>query len=281
MKVIRGKRALVTGAASGIGRALALALAREGAHLFLLDIDANGLANIAAEARGLGVPVVVATCDLVHPPAVRRAADDVLQTWGGVEILINNAGISYHGSTESMSDEQWDRVLALNLAAPLQLTRRLLPALLSSGDAHVVNVCSILGLVAIPRFAAYQTSKYGLVGFSESLRAEYASRGLGVTALCPGFVRTNIYRAMVDGTGGRPMRTPPRLFMASPEQVAARAIRAIYRNHGVVPVTFLANLMWRLKRWLPGLWDLANRTRGKKKADSGAGMRPPESPAAA
>jgi short-subunit dehydrogenase len=140
-----------------------------------------------------------------------------------------------------------------------------LPALLSSGDAHIVNVCSIMGLVAIPRFTAYQTSKYGLVGFSESLRAEYASRGLGVTALCPGFVQTNIYRAMVDGTGGRPMRTPPRFFMASPELVAARAIRAIYRNHGVVPVTFLANLMWRLKRWFPRLWDLANRRRCKKK----------------
>jgi NAD(P)-dependent dehydrogenase (short-subunit alcohol dehydrogenase family) len=264
MKVIRGARALVTGAASGIGRALALALAREGADLYLLDIDENGLASVALEARALGVRVITATCDLVCPVAARSAADELLQAWGGLEILVNNAGISYHGNTDTMSDEQWDRVLALNLHSPLQLTRRLLPALLSSGDAHIVNVCSVLGLAAVPRFTAYQTSKYGLVGFSESLRAEYASRGLGVTALCPGFVQTNIYRAMVDGTGGRPMRAPPRLLRASPEQVAARAIRAIYRNHGVVPVSFLANLMWRLKRWLPGLWDLANRRRCKQ-----------------
>jgi 3-oxoacyl-[acyl-carrier protein] reductase len=263
MKVIRGKRALVTGAASGIGRALALALAREGADLYLLDINENGLASIALEARDLGVRVRTVICDLVCPAAARSAADQLLQAWGGLEILINNAGISYHGNTEAMSDEQWDRVLAVNLHSPLLLTRRLLPALLSSGDAHIVNVCSILGLVAIPRFTAYQTSKYGLVGFSESLRAEYASRGLGVTALCPGFVQTNIYRA-IDGTGSRPMRPPPRLVVASPEQVAARAIRAIYGNHGVVPVTFLAKLMWRLKRWLPGLWDLANRRRCKK-----------------
>src|SRR5262249_3561003 len=158
--------------------------------------------------------------------------------------------------------------LAINLQSPVQLTRRLLPALLSSGDAHVVNVCSILGLVAIPRFTAYQTSKYALVGFSESLRAEFASRGLGVTALCPGFVQTNIYRAMVDRTGGRAMRQPPRIFMGTADQVAARTIRAIYRNHGVVPVTFLANLMWQLKRWLPGVWDLANRRRGKRKPDT-------------
>jgi len=268
MKVIRGKRALVTGAASGIGRAVALALAREGADLYLLDVNENGLADLALEARALCVRVRTVICDLAHPAAARSAADELLRAWGGLEILINNAGISYHGNTEAMADEQWERVLAVNLHSPLQLTRRLLPALLASGDAHIVNVCSILGLVAIPRFTAYQTSKYGLVGFSESLRAEYASRGLGVTALCPGFVRTNIYRVL-DGTGSRPMRAPPRLLVASPEKVAARAIRAIYRNHGVVPVTFLANLMWRLKRWLPGLWDLANRRRGKKEPGRG------------
>jgi len=263
MKVIRGKRSLVTGAASGIGRAIALALAREGADLCLLDIDENGLSNVAIEARGLGARVMTVACDLASPTAARNAADELLQAWGGLEILINNAGISYHGDTDTMPDEQWERVLAVDLYSPLLLTRKLLPALLSSGDAHIVNVCSILGLAAIPRFTAYQTSKYGLVGFSESLRAEYASSGLGVTALCPGFVQTNIYRVM-DGTGSRPMRAPPRLVVASPEQVAARAIRAIYRNHGVVPVTFFANLIWRLKRWLPGLWDLANRRRCKK-----------------
>jgi NAD(P)-dependent dehydrogenase (short-subunit alcohol dehydrogenase family) len=263
MKVIRGKRALVTGAASGIGRAIALALAREGADLYLLDIDRAGLASVAADAGNRGVRIRTSICDLANPAAARRAADELLQAWGGLEILINNAGISYHGNTETMPDEQWDRLLAINLHSPLVLTRRLLPALLASVDAHIVNVCSILGLAAIPRFTAYQTTKYGLVGFSESLRAEYASRGLGVTALCPGFVQTNIYRAM-ESSGGRPMRMPPRLLVASPEQVATRAMRAIYRNHGVVPVTVLANLMWRLKRWFPKLWDLANRRRGKK-----------------
>src|SRR5262249_10821314 len=155
MKVIRGKRALVTGAPSGLGRAGALALAGEGADLYLLDVSENGLANVALEARGLGVRVLTVVCDLAHPGAARSAADELLRAWGGLEILINNAGISYHGNTEAMSDEQWERVLALNLHSPLQLTRRLLPALLSSGDAHIVNVCSVLGLVAVHRFTAY------------------------------------------------------------------------------------------------------------------------------
>jgi short-subunit dehydrogenase len=138
-----------------------------------------------------------------------------------------------------------------------------LPALLATEEAHILNVCSILGLVAIPKFTAYQTSKFGLVGFSESLRAEYTCRGLGVTALCPGFVRTNIYQAMLEGAGARPMRSPPRWFYASPELVAARAIKAIRRNQGVVTLTLLARLMWFVKRLAPRLWAFAVRARKK------------------
>jgi NAD(P)-dependent dehydrogenase (short-subunit alcohol dehydrogenase family) len=264
MKTIRGKKALVTGAASGIGRAIALALAREGAALYLLDIDADQLAAAAAEARGYGVPVVEAPCDLARPEQITVAVQALLEHWGGLDILVNNAGVSYHGKTETMPAKLWQRLLAINLLAPVRLTMELLPSLLAREEAHVVNVCSILGLVAIPKFTAYQTSKFGLVGFSESLRAEYTCRGLGVTALCPGFVRTNIYQAMLDGEGARPMRTPPRWLWASPELVAAHAVRAIYRNQGVAPVTLLARFLWSVKRHAPRLWDFASRSRKKK-----------------
>ena len=264
MKTIRGKKALVTGAASGIGRAIALALAREGATLYLLDIDAINLAVVAAEARRHGAPVVEASCDLAQPPQVTAAVQALLEHWGGLDILVNNAGVSYHGKTETMPAKLWQRLLAINLLAPVQLTMELLPTLLAREEGHIVNVCSIMGLVAIPKFTAYQTSKFGLVGFSESLRAEYTCRGLGVTALCPGFVRTNIYQAMLDGEGARPMRTPPRWLWASPELVAARAVRAIYRNHGVAPVTWLAGFLWSVKRHAPRLWDFASRSRKKK-----------------
>jgi short-subunit dehydrogenase len=264
MKTLRGKRALVTGSASGIGRAIALDLARQGAHLYLLDVDAAKLALVAAEARKHGNGVIDVPCDLAQPEEITAVSKTVLQDWGGLDILINNAGISYHGKTEDMSAGQWQRLLGINLLAPIQLTMELLPALLAAEEGHVLNVCSILGLVAIPKFAAYQTSKFGLVGFSESLRAEYMCRGLGVTALCPGFVRTNIYQAMLDGAGARPMRSPPRWFFASPEMVAARAIKAIRRNQGVVTVTWLARLMWFVKRLAPRLWSFAVRARKKK-----------------
>jgi short-subunit dehydrogenase len=264
MKTLRGKRALVTGSASGIGRAIALSLAREGAHLCLLDVDAAKLSLVAAEARKHGNLVVDVPCDLAHPEEITAVTKTLLQEWGGLDILINNAGISYHGKTDQMSAGQWQRILGVNLLAPIQLTMELLPALLAAEEAHILNVCSILGLVAIPKFTAYQTSKFGLVGFSESLRAEYTCRGLGVTALCPGFVRTNIYQAMLDGDGARPMRSPPRWFYASPEMVAARALKAIRRNQGVVTVTWLARFLWFVKRLAPRLWGFAVRARKNK-----------------
>jgi short-subunit dehydrogenase len=272
MKTIRGKKALVTGAASGIGRAIALALAREGAALYLLDVDAAKLAAVAAEARRQGIPVVEAPCDLARPEQITAVTRALLEDWGELDILINNAGVSYHGKTDGMPAREWQRLLAINLLAPVQLTLELLPVLLAREEAHIVNVGSILGLVAIPKMTAYQVSKFGLVGFSESLRAEYNRQGLGVTALCPGFVQTDIYRAMLEGEGARPMRTPPQWFFASPEHVAARAVRAIYRNQGVVAVTLLARLMWLLKRLAPRLWSAAVRSGRKKKA------RPAETP---
>jgi NAD(P)-dependent dehydrogenase (short-subunit alcohol dehydrogenase family) len=280
MKTIRGKRALVTGAASGIGRAISLALAREGADLYLLDLDDEKLAGVVAEAEQYGTEVVGQRCDLARPDSINAAVRAFLQTWQHLDILVNNAGVSYHGKTELMSAGQWDWVLGVNLLGPIQLTRELLPTLLAREEAHIVNVCSVLGLVAIPRFTAYQTTKFGLVGFSESLRAEYTCRGLGVTALCPGFVRTNIFQAMTAGRKGKPMRPAPAWMYASPERVAARVLKAIRRNEGLVPVTRLARFLWLVKRLTPGLWDFASRARNKKTRPSagGLGVEPPGSP---
>src|SRR5258708_7323795 len=123
MKIIRGKKALVTGAASGIGRAIALALAREGADLFLLEIDEAGLAATAPDAQSAGVAVVARCFDLAAPAAVTAAVDALLAAWGGLNILVNNAGVAYYGPTEAMSGAQWDRMLAVNLLAPIQLDR--------------------------------------------------------------------------------------------------------------------------------------------------------------
>jgi short-subunit dehydrogenase len=260
MRSLRQKLALVTGSGSGIGRAIAMALACEGANLFLVDIDPQGLATAADEAQMLGVHVSTYVTDIGRPREVEQLVDALLARWAGLDILVNNAGIAFYGLTEQMTDQQWDRVLAVNLHGPILLARRLLPALLARGEAHIVNVCSLAGLVAAPRLTAYQVSKSGLVGFSESLRAEYGGRGLGVTALCPGLVRTNIFEA-AGTTPGRSVPRFPRWLYTSPERVARRAIRAIRRDQGVVGVTVLDHLVWGIKRFAPGLLDFVQRFR--------------------
>ena len=208
MRLLKGKRALLTGAASGIGRALALELARAGVHLYLLDIDAAGLKSVVDECRSLDVVAVGRQCDLSQPAQIAGAVADLLARWKYIDLLVNNAGVAYYGPTEKMTAVQWDWLMAINLLAPLQITRELLPTLLARGEVHILNVCSISGIVAGGRFSAYHTSKFGLVGFTEAMRAEYNRRGIGVTNLCPGPVSSNLYNRALSGRG-KPVPNPP------------------------------------------------------------------------
>jgi 3-oxoacyl-[acyl-carrier protein] reductase len=253
MKTIRGRRAMVTGAANGIGRAIALALAEEGADLFLVDIDSDNLSAVAVGARAYGVEAATYVCDLAEPTQVSAAVERVRQ-WGGLNILINNAGLAYYGPAHLMTDEQWNRIMAVNLLAPVQLVRALLPTLLAADEAHILNMCSMFGLTTWRKTLAYQTTKFALVGFTAGLRADYCRDHFGVTALCPGFVQSALVE---DYAAGEPhkRRSVPRWICATPETVAARAIQAIRRNQGMVVITPAAHLWWRLGRFFPGLVD--------------------------
>jgi short-subunit dehydrogenase len=269
MRQLRGKTALVTGAASGIGRAISLALAREGTRLLLVDIDATGLGSVAAEARLHGVEVAERRCDVGQSGDVSATVAEILAKWGGVDILVNNAGITYYGKTVEMSEEHWDRLLRINLHAHLQFTRELLPSLLARPEAHVLNVCSMFGLFGAPKLAAYCTTKFALVGFSDALRAEYGRDGLGVTALCPGFVSTNLFTSAPQHASAKGPKIPPRLFSTTPDKVARAAVRAIRRDRRFVVVEPFARLTCTVKRLAPGLIDfffhLGRRKRVAKK----------------
>ena len=258
MRIIRGKKALVTGAASGIGRAIARALAGEGADVFLVDINADALADVAREAGNHGVKVVTAVCDLSDPAQIEELGANLRRRWNGLNILVNNAGIAYYGHTHLMTGEQWQRIMAVNLLAPIRLVHELLPLLLVAEEAHILNVSSMFGLATWRKTAAYQTSKFGLVGFSAALRAEYCSDTFGVTALCPGFVRSSLLKAGETDNADRQLAVP-NWICASAEQTAAKAIRAIRRNRGIVLVTPAAHFYWRLSRFFPGLVDWLTR----------------------
>lgn len=267
MKSIRGKLALVTGAASGIGKAIAIALAREGADLYLLDVDEAGLKEVVAEVTSLKVKALGKVCDLTKPESISAAVQEILSRWPHIDILVNNAGVAYYGPTHKMTGDQWSWLLSINLLAPIQLTRELLPTLLERPEAHILNVCSIAGLVAGGRFAAYHVSKFGLVGFSEALRAEYGRKGIGVTALCPGPVRTKLYESAQTGKGStKPVPQPPRWICTTETKVADKAIKAIRKNKRLVLLTPLAHLLYQTKRFAPWLLDLLNHTGRKKKS---------------
>jgi short-subunit dehydrogenase len=168
---------------------------------------------------------VARRCDLSRADEIRSAFDEVLKTWGGIDILVNNAGIMYYGATENISDQQWAEVLAINLTAPIMLTRLFLPSLLERHDAHILNVCSIYGLVPKRRLAAYQTAKFALVGFSQSFALGIWATRVGYYALCPGLVRTDLI-----GAAEKSGRLKNRLTLAShlavaPEIVALRAVQ--------------------------------------------------------
>jgi short-subunit dehydrogenase len=254
MKILRDKKALVTGAASGIGRAVALALARQGVDLYLIDIDAERLAAAAGEAERSGIAVLTHVCDLSDATQITGAVKALLAAWNRLDILVNNAGTVYYGPTHKMSAEHWNRVLSINLLAPIQLVRELLPTLTAQQEAHIVNISSIFGLVPMRKIAAYQTSKFGLVGFSAALRAEYGRNGCGVTALCPGFVRTAMIEDFVDADREQPLRIPSWLC-TSAEKVADEAIRAIRKNKALVVISPMARLFWWLARFSPRLFD--------------------------
>src|SRR5262249_29624956 len=140
MRIIRDKVALVTGAGSGLGRAIALRLARERAHLHLADVNATAVNETAAQIRATGQKAGVTVCDLSDRSSTYPLANDILAQWGGLHILGNNAGIGWYGPTQRMTDDEWDRLLTINLLAPIRLTRRLLKTMLARPEAHVVNM---------------------------------------------------------------------------------------------------------------------------------------------
>ena len=254
MRTIHDKIALVTGAGSGLGRAISLRLAKEGARLHLADINATALEATASQIRALGRRVAVTSCDLTNPASLDSLVADVHNHWGGLDILVNNAGIAWYGPTQKMTDDEWDKLLTLNLHVPIRLTRRFLKTLLARPESHVINMASICGWVCGGRFNAYHVSKFGLVGFSEALRAEFNRHGLGVTALCPGPVLTDLYKNSGCGYADRETPHPPAWLCTTADRVAAKTIRAIYRNHALSLVGVAAHLLYHSKRLAPSIF---------------------------
>lgn len=189
MNTLTDKTCVVTGAAGGIGRALALELGRRGARLALVDLDPDALDAVAAE---LSVPVSVHAVSVADRAAMLALPAQVLAHHPSVDVLINNAGITVYGSFQEHTLDDWDRVLNVNLMGVVHGVHAFLPHLLQRPQAHIVNLSSIFGVVGVPNQSAYCASKFGVRGLSEALWEELAHTNVGLTVVHPGGVRTGI-----------------------------------------------------------------------------------------
>lgn len=261
MREFRGKVAAITGAGSGIGRALALQLAREGARLALSDIDEAGLAQTAREVAACAVACSTARVDVADRDAVFAWAEACAREHGQVDLAINNAGVALAAPAEAMRREDFDWLMGVNFWGVVHGTQAFLPHLRASGDGHLVNVSSVFGIVAMPTQAAYNASKFAVRGYTEALRMELELERapVGVTCVHPGGVATAIARsqridpavARMTGQDIEHFRAQSELLIArtTPEAAARQILAGVRRNARRVlvgPDARLVDIMARL-----------------------------------
>jgi short-subunit dehydrogenase len=248
----KDKVVVVTGAASGIGREMALAFARRGARLAIVDIVEPGLQGVRDELASMGTEVHLHVVDVSRAEEVEALCENVYRDMGRVDVLCNNAGVIAIGKFEDLSLEDVEWIMGVNLRGVMHGCHFFYPRMVAQGGGgHIVNTASGGGMAPLPFCAAYCCTKYAVVGLSETLRAEAALHGIGVSAICPAVVSTNFARTakMVSGTNrsapGEVQEWLERLYGRinyTPDRVAAAAVRAVERNRCVVPVGFIAYL---------------------------------------
>lgn len=237
MKIKPGVKVCITGAASGIGRATALALGRKGADLFLSDINAKGLDETCGLIQNSGGTVKrSAAFDISDFNAVKNFADGIHADFGPLDILINNAGIALFALVEDMTHEHWEKIIKVNLWGPIHGVECFLPEMIRAKRGHLVTVSSTAGLIGAPWHAAYSTAKWGLVGLSEVLQQDLAQHNIKVTVICPGAVDTPLKHTVeilgVDKNSERVQKVVRRFekHAITPECAAEIIIDAINRD---------------------------------------------------
>ena len=267
MKSFKNKVAAITGAASGIGRALALELGGRGCHLALSDIDEAELGETVQKVSGLGVRVTSERVDVADREAVHAWADRVVSEHGKVNLIVNNAGVALGSTVEKMSYGDFEWLMGVNFWGVVHGTKAFLPHLKATGDGHIVNISSVFGLAGIPSQSAYNSAKFAVRGFTESLREELDMLGYGVSAssVHPGGIKTNIARAArMDesirdlGLGAEGLDTREvfeRSFITTAESAARTIVEGVKRNQRRILVGPDARVYDWMVRLLPSAYQ--------------------------
>ncbi len=256
-----GKRCLVTGAASGIGRAVALRLAAQGAELYLTDRNRDGLELTVADARALGAEVPEhRALDIADYDEVAAFAADVHAKHPSMDVVLNIAGVSAWGTVDRLTHEQWSKVIAINLMGPIHVIETFVPPMMAAGrGGHLVSVSSAAGLFAMPWHAAYSASKFGLRGLSEVLLFDLARHRIGVSLVVPGAVNTPLVNTVeiagVDREDPRVARWVDRFtgHAVSPETAAEKILAGVAKNRYLIYTSPDVRAVYAFKRlaWWP------------------------------
>ncbi|MEW2500204.1 MULTISPECIES: SDR family NAD(P)-dependent oxidoreductase [unclassified Amycolatopsis] len=235
MKEFTDKVAVITGAGSGIGRALALGLGLRGARLALSDVDAEGLEGTVEAAKAQGADVRGYSLDVSDRAAVLAHADEVASAFGRVNVVVNNAGVALGATVEDMTFEDYDWLMGINLGGVVNGTKAFLPHLIGSGDGHLVNISSVFGFVGVPTQSAYNAAKFAVRGFTEALREEMlaARHPVAVSCVHPGGIKTNIARHARGGSDGDQEAAAAgfeKIALTTPKKAAETIIRGVERR---------------------------------------------------
>jgi short-subunit dehydrogenase len=259
---LKGKTALITGASRGIGPHIAAALAGRGMNLVLTSRSGPELEEVAAEQRKHGVRVVTVITDLLDADARTLLVGAAEREFGGVDVLVNNAGGDPLRQFDDMTIEENLAILELNLTAPIALTHLVLPGMLERGRGHVVNISAMAGRVSFPFAEAYAAAKDGVIGFTRVLRSDYRARGVSASVLILGAIRG-------AGQGQRTlddMKQPASAFMAPVDMVAKALLRALDRDRAeIVVMPGPGRLMRALMDYFPGMGPWMNKQMGVTK----------------
>ncbi len=245
-----GRRVFVTGGASGLGRELALRFAAAGWRVAIGDVNEGRAAETGA---ALGPGALVLRCDVTREEDLAAAAARLEERWGGVDVVVNNAGVADAGGIDEVPDERWRWILEVNLLGVVRGCRAFTPLFRRQGRGWFVNVASMAGLLDVPLMASYNASKAAVVSLSETLQNELEGDGIGVTVVCPGFFRTHLGESLRTGSPG--LRAAMEgLFARSPvtaAQIADQVFRAVERGAFQVLPHPAGRRAWLLKRLLP------------------------------
>ena len=244
------KRVILTGASGGIGQALAIELVKEGAKLGLVGTRHDALNDLKEKLQNYHSDVISIPVDLTTEQGQRQIIHDMQARFGGVDVLINNAGITEFTEFSEQQPEMIERIMKVNVVAPMQLTRRILPEMLDRQSGQVVNIGSTFGSIAFAYFTSYSVSKFALRGFSEALRREVAGQGVSITYVAPRAVKTRLNSSVVDE-----MAEKVKMNMDHPAVVAHKIVKAILKDKKDIYFGFPEAIFVRLNGLFPRLVD--------------------------